>query len=539
MLMAPKEIHSHAQLLIRILCGLGLFAAGFSENQPVPANKPETEVLYHVFQRSFYDSNGDGHGDLKGMQQKLDYLQDLGVNALLLLPLYESEYYHNYFATDFEAIDKEYGSKQDFIELVKQAHRRGIKVYMDMETQYVTEDHAWWKDSYGKPASAYSDYIVYNDSANLQPESIIFDIKELPGYNGIKRKVATVKLHSPKVQEYNYNLFKYWIDPNNDGKFEDGVDGFRLDHMMDDLDWKNKFTNLFDSVWAPLISKLKMVNPKIIFMAEQAEWASWGMEYYAKAGVDRVFAFRLRGAITEMNKKSIATVADSTFIMTPPGKSQIIFIENHDMERFATAVDQHPGKLKIGAALNMLLGGTPSIYYGQEIGMRGRGGFNAFGNTDGNDIPRREAFEWYKADSGKGLAVWYKNSGPWWDQRNNKPNDGISYEEEKNDPNSLWNFYRKMISLRKKNSVLTTGKYQALENNSDSVFTFLRYDGNDEMVIAVNLSSGARQTTIDLNGSALKGRSAATIYGNEKPSINGNNMKLAIGSYGVQVWKMK
>ena len=164
--MAPKEIHSHAQLLSRLFIGL-LLLAGCRENQPVPESNPQAEVMYHVFQRSFYDSNGDGHGDLKGMTAKLDYLQQLGVNSLLLLPLYESEYYHNYFATDFEAIDKEYGSKEDFFELVQAAHRRGMKVYMDMETQYVTEDHIWWKESYGKPGSPYSDYIVYNDSANL------------------------------------------------------------------------------------------------------------------------------------------------------------------------------------------------------------------------------------------------------------------------------------------------------------------------------------------------------------------------------------
>ena len=89
--MAPKEIHSHAQLLSRFFIGL-LLLAGCRENQPVPESNPQAEVMYHVFQRSFYDSNGDGHGDLKGMTAKLDYLQQLGVNSLLLLPLYESEY---------------------------------------------------------------------------------------------------------------------------------------------------------------------------------------------------------------------------------------------------------------------------------------------------------------------------------------------------------------------------------------------------------------------------------------------------------------
>lgn len=532
-------MHSHAQLLTRVFCGLCLLLAGCGGSQPVSENKQEPEIIYHVFQRSFYDSNGDGQGDLKGLQQKLDYLQDLGVNTLLLLPLYESEYYHNYFAGNFENIDKEFGTKQDFFDLVNEAHKRGMKIYMDMETQYVTEDHAWWKESYGKPGSPYSHYIVYNDSANLKPESIIFDITELPGYDGTKRKVATVNLKSPEVQEYNYNLFKYWMDPNNDGSFEDGVDGFRLDHMMDNLDWKNKFTGLFDTLWRPLITKLKKVNPEITIVAEQAEWASWGKEYYDAAGVDRVFAFRLRMAIAAMNKKAIGEMADSTFLMTPAGKSQIVFIENHDMERFATAVNQQPGKLRAGAALNLLLGGTPSLYYGQEIGMKGRGGFNAFGNTDGNDIPRREAFEWYRVDTGRGLALWYKNSGPWWDQRNNQPNDGISVEEQKDDPNSLWNFYHNLIWLRKNEPLLTSGKYRTLPNDNDSVVSFLRYDGNEGLVIAINLSDSDTQATIDLTASPVKANNAKNVFGGEVTTADTTRMHFPIVANSAQVWKIK
>src|ERR1700684_1918182 len=99
------------------------------------------EIIYHIFQRSFYDSNGDMQGDLNGIRQKLDYLQQLGVTAILLTPLYESVFYHNYFATDFKKIDPAYGTMNDYLSLIRELHRRGMKFYMDMETQYVTEDH--------------------------------------------------------------------------------------------------------------------------------------------------------------------------------------------------------------------------------------------------------------------------------------------------------------------------------------------------------------------------------------------------------------
>jgi len=128
---------------------------------------------------------------------------------------------------------------------------------MDMETQYVTEDQLWWKDSYGNPRSKYSDYILYNDTANRKPESIIFGLNELPGYDGTKRKVATANLNSKDFQEYNFELFKYFVDPNKDGKFDDGVDGFRLDHMMDDLDFKGRLISCIKSKLQGKISRQK------------------------------------------------------------------------------------------------------------------------------------------------------------------------------------------------------------------------------------------------------------------------------------------
>ncbi|HEY2581715.1 MAG TPA: alpha-amylase family glycosyl hydrolase, partial [Mucilaginibacter sp.] len=244
--------------------------------QIVKVNSPNNEVIYHMFQRSFYDSNGDLNGDFNGISEKLGYLQDLGVTSIMLVPVVESAFYHNYFSSDFDKTDPQYGTRQEFINLVKAIHKRGMKIYLDMETQYVTEDHIWFKDSYNNPKSPYSEYIVYNDAANLKPESIIFGITELYGYNGVKKRIALVNLNSKKVKDYNYKLFKSFVDPNNDGKFDDGVDGFRLDRMMDDLDGKGKLVNLFANFWAPLIDQLKAVNPKLKFVAEQANWASYG-----------------------------------------------------------------------------------------------------------------------------------------------------------------------------------------------------------------------------------------------------------------------
>lgn len=475
-------------------CILALLLIAFSMTAKAQhqSQKDKAEVIYHVCQRSFYDSNGDGHGDLKGLMQQLPYLQDLGITSILLLPLYEADCYHNYFANDFDKIDPEFGTMEDYILLVKEIHKRGMKIYMDMETQYVTDKHLWWKESVGNPSSAYSEYILFEDSAHKIPATMVANLRELISYDGSHIKVTTVNLRSKKVLDYNRKLFAYFVDPNQDGKFDDGVDGFRLDHCMDNLDGKPALKNLFSDFWYILLNDLKKINPQIKHVAEQADWRDDGFDYLQRAGADRVFAFGLQQAILSFKKQELSRQADKLLAQCPKGKEQVVFIENHDMDRFAS-LEMNPDKQKLAASLMLLIGGVPSIYYGQEIGMTGKGG--GLGNTDGNDIPRREAFEWYKSTEGKGMATWYKNTGPWWDHSNLKANDGISLEEQSKNSGSLFNYYKKMIRLRQSHPALSGGRYAEAVNDNDQVFSFLRQYENRIVLVAVNLSAD-KQTAV-------------------------------------------
>ncbi len=451
---------------------------------------PRGEVIYHVVQRSFYDSNGDLQGDLNGLRQKLGYLQDLGITSILLLPLYDADCYHNYFANDFEKIDAEFGTLEDYLALVKEIHKRGMKIYLDMETQYVTEKHLWWKDAVGNLKSPYSDYILFDDAAHTTPSTMVFGLRELSSYDGSKIKVTTVNLKSKGVLDYNTKLFSYFIDPNKDGKFDDGVDGFRLDHAMDNLDFKPQLTNLFADFWVPLITNLKKINPKIKIVAEQAEWKDYGFDYFEKAKVDRMFGFGLQEAILSFDKQQLINKADTILRLCPRGKGQIIFIENHDMDRFAS-LEKNIKKQKVAAAIQLLIGGIPSIYYGQEISMLGKNA--TVGSNDGNGIPCREAFDWYASGAGKGTALWYKNTGVWWTNSNFKANDGISLEEQKNNPNSLFNYYKQLIHVRQSHSALSNGQYIAIENDNKNVFSFLRMYKNNKVLVAVNLSDAVQK----------------------------------------------
>ena len=489
------------------------------------------EIIYHIFQRSFYDSNGDLHGDLNGICQKLDYMQQLGITSILLTPLYESAFYHNYFAANFEKIDPKYGTMSDYLKLIREIHRRGMKFYMDMETQYVTEDSGWWKDAFGNPQSPYSDYILWDDKEHKKPSTIVFNLAELKGYNGVTRKITTANLNSEASKAYNLKLFSYWLDPNGDGRFDDGVDGFRLDHAMDDLDNKGRLPHLFQTFWNPLLAKLKAINPKITIVAEQANWFSLGHEYLKNADVDGVFGLRLAFAIRSFDKKLLLANADSTLAMLPTGKQQVVFIENHDVPRFSSAVKGNLAKLKAGAAFNLLMGGIPAIYYGQELGMTGTSA--NFGATDANEIPDRQAFEWFKSDTGKGMALWYKQTGQWKDQFNDdKPNDGISLEEEINDPNSLWNYYRQMIAIRKENPAFVEGGYKTVNNDHEHVFSFIRKSAGQTILVAVNLWDQEAEATVDANGKTRH------VISDIQPVSKNGKLVISLPPFGVGAWQI-
>ena len=497
----------------------------------ITAANAQKEVIYQVFQRSFFDSNGDGNGDLPGITQKLDYLGRLGVTTIVVTPLYQSDFYHNRFATDFEKIDPEYGSFKEYRDLVQEVHRRKMKIYQDVAMQYIAGKHPWFTDSYKTPSSKYSSYVYYNDKKNEKPW-YFFDTPEFTTYNNQKEQIIVVNLKDPKVKEYTYKVLKYWMDPDGNGSFYDGVDGFRLDHMMYDLDNAGKLINLFKDFWAPLLADLKKINPDLKIVAAQANRNSYGYEYFTKGTTDRVLAFRLQQAISTFDKKKIIAAADSTFIQMP-GKEQVVFLENTDTKRFATVAGADVRKLKIGAALNILMGGVPLLYYGQELGMQGE---PLKGSTDGNEIPLREAFEWYANTDGPGMALWYKDTGQWWDKRNAKPNDGISLEEQQKDPNSLFNYYRLLLHLHKMENAIAYGSYNNVPNRSQNVFSFTRTSDKGKVLVMINLSGTDETVTIDdsyaINLSVLKLLSGSDI------KFPRGGRTITLPPYAVQVWRV-
>lgn len=507
------------RILVLFLC---VFSTAFATAQQ--------EVMYHVVTRSFFDSNGDGIGDLKGMQQKLDYLQELGVTTLSLTPIYQSDFYHNLYVANPEKIDPKYGTFKEYRDLIQEVHRRKMKLYQEIDLQFISAKHEWFTDSFKNTKSAYSGYIYYTDIKNEKP----FSLPEIITYKNTKEQVVALNLKNAKVATYANKALKYWTDPNGDGSFYDGVDGFRIHNIADKLDNTGKMSNLLKEFWNPLFANLKKINPKLQLLAQPVNTDSFGKELYAKAGADRVLATKLREAIISFDKAKIRKAADSTFLYLEADKFPVVYIESEDTNRFASGSGMNAGKIRVGAALNFLMGGVPCIYYGQELGMKGE---YLKGDTDGNGIPVQEAFEWYTTDSGPGMALWYKETGPWWDNRSMKPNDGISLEEEQKDPNSIWNYYKDIIRLKKIQPSLALGVYEELQNDNDRVLSFTRTYKGEKALVMINLAGTKETATLEVNGKFRLDK-LKLILGTPNSAFPRGGSGIELSPYGVQVWRL-
>lgn len=453
---------------------------------PVVAAVPaqlDDEVFYQIFTRSMRDSNGDRQGDLKGIEQSLPYLQRLGVTSILLTPIQPSPFYHNYFPDQPGGVDLAYGTMADFRSLARAIHRRGMKLYLDEEFQYVTSGHPWFKSAFGNPSSPYSSFFFFHGANNTNPESGPFGITIAKAFPGIEVGITTVNMNAPGFERWAADYLMTWIDPNRDGDLSDGVDGFRLDHMMDDLDNKHIDTNLFDGFWKPIFVKLKRANPRLKFIAEQWDWGDGG-DFLRRGGVDAAFAFPLVGAIRSFDKGKIVAAIRQLEKAIPPGKHELVFVENHDMQRIASDPGITLEKLRTAATLSMLLKGPPLIYYGQELGMRGKP--RPEYKSDEKDIGDREAFEWSARTEAPGEADWYKGPKSYWTERFARDHDGISVQEEDRDPASLLNHYRRLLKLRAGHAALRSGAQRILPSAPD-ILEIERSGSGERLVIVANL----------------------------------------------------
>lgn len=482
-----------------------ILAALFAFTAPAQARpvSPPPEMVYHIFVRSFADSNGDRQGDLAGIRQRLGYLQRLGVTTVMLTPLYPSQFYHNYFADDFDGVDPEFGTMADFAALVRTAHKRGMKIVLDEEIQYVSDRHEWRIASAGQPESAYGKFLLYRDGTNRTPVPTLLGTNDFTVWPGQKRQVFTVNLAEPKVQFYFARYFARWADPDGDGDPSDGVDGFRIDHMMDDLDNAGVLKNLLANFWAPIITKLHGLNPKLTFIAEQADWGD-GAAFFAKGGVDRVFAFPIWRAAGKLDAAAFAAAIAGSNTVIPPGRNQLVFLENHDTPRFAHGAARRAEILRLGAAITLLTGWVPSLYYGQEIGMSGTQTDEYATNADARDIPLRQAFRWMPDPMAAGSAGWYREfPEAYHTPDSNGPGDGVSVAEQEGRPGSLLETYRTLAGLRMRWPALGHGATRVLAQTGNLVLIERGAKAGKALVL-FNFGGDETSASLPLPGGAVR-----------------------------------
>ena len=481
--------------LLAVLALLFGLAAVPSPAAEAPRAKAGEEVFYHVFFRSFADGDGDRIGDLRGLAQRLDYLKELGITSLLLTPLQPSPYYHNYFATDFESIEPAYGTMDDYRAFLHAAHARGLKVYLDMEIQYVGEGHPWWTRSIGKPDAPFADFLLWRDKARGEAEPFL-DRPRWEGYDGRMIGIAMVNLNSPKVRDHFRRVLLQWADPHGDGSGRDGADGFRIDHMMDDLDNKRLATNLFETFWTPIFDALRTRRPGFRIMAEQYDWG-YGADWLTRGRADMVFAFPLRGAIGKLDKGEIVKALRETERLTPAGKSQVVFVENHDTDRLMSLLQGDQAKARAAAAIMLLAKGEPLIYYGQELGMRGIARKGSL--ADSAHIPLREAMRWSADLEAPGSAIWYRGDKPWWTERYNRSDDSVSVQEQDADPDSLLNWYRRLLALRRQRPELRHGTQRVPCDDAGKLLCLLREAGGQRTLLLANLGDAPASPELALD----------------------------------------
>ena len=437
-------------------------------------------VFYEIFVRSFYDSTGDGIGDLPGLIEKLDYLNDgdptttddLGITGIWLMPINVSPSYHGYDVVDYYEINPEYGTKEDFLRLIEEAHKRGIRIIVDLVVNHTSTQHPWFIDARSGPDAEFRDWFVWAD--------------EDPGWRGPEGQpvwhrtqhgyyyavfwdgMPDLNLENPDVTAEMYEIARYWVE-------DMGADGFRLDaikHLIergpiqentrDTHEWLQGFYNF-----------VKEVNTDA-FVVGEAWTNTQQVLRYTDGGVDVAFQFDLAlaainsinsGFATQVGREQRAIVRDF-----PPGQ-YATFLTNHDQNRIMSQFQDDVGKAKLAATWLLTSPGVPFIYYGEEIGQQG--------TKPDEDI--RRPMQW-TSDS---YRVGFTEGRPWRVPYDDFETKSVALQQD--DPDSLLNHYRALIHLRNQQTALRVGDWVQVDSESNRVYAYLRYTDDEVLLVVLNL----------------------------------------------------
>ena len=449
-------------------------------------------VFYEIFVRSFYDSDGDGIGDIQGIIEKLDYLNDgnpntssdLGVTALWLMPIFPSPSYHGYDVTDYRDIHPDYGNMDDFRALVNAAHSRGIKVIIDFVGNHTSDQHPWFTSSANNNDKR--DWYIWRSSApdyNGPWGQTVWHERNNAYYYGIFwGGMPDLNYNNQEVTNEIKNTVRFW-------KEDIGVDGFRIDAVKHWIENGSNQENTAQTLswWRDFYVFQKSIDAGLMTVGEA--WTSTqNIAPYTDNRLDYCFEFDLANAILDgVINQSGAGITNkmNEILSTYPEGQYGTFLTNHDQDRSFNRLGQSPARAKLAASILLSLPGVPYLYYGEEVGMLGQ-------KPDENI---RRPMQWSsEANAG------FSSQTPWHPINTNFANANVA--DQSQDQNSLWRHYQKWISTRNNTAALRKGTYTAVNAGSTTVFAFLRVLDNETPVLALhNLSTQNRE---ELNLSATQ-----------------------------------
>lgn len=505
------------QFLLVILLIFGLIACDKNEPKdpidpidPVDGNptaeelrlaNPKNDVYYQIFVRSFADSNDDGIGDLKGITENVDYLVDLGVTAVWLLPIHPSPSYHGYDVMDYLAINPQYGTMADFEEMIETLEDHDIKIIIDLVINHTSDQHPWFISANSSSTSPYRDYYIWNNGNAY--ESFVGGMKDL-------------NFRNEKVIDEIKSIMDFYL--------EKGIHGFRIDAAKHLIEGTNVILdNSF--LLLELNNHIKDRYPNSFIVSEVFDYYyQMVTDYYI--GSDSAFNFFGAEQIwSKVGKLESRYLLVSNLIKAYNSFREIKedfvdspFLTNHDLDRLASM----PGfmndipKQKLAAHVLLTLPGSPFIYYGEELGMKGyrdysQDGFIVPGYGIAYDEFRRTPFLWGESDQ---MTTWFPNT---------MNDDTLTLSEQKLDANSLFSTYQTLIRLRKDNPALMYGnQFIPYKDNTSLIQGYIRHyefeDYSQTLLIVHNLTTEIQ--TIDVDGTLIYGSQSINPYGTVIIEIN-------------------
>jgi alpha-glucosidase len=488
----------------------------------------QNAVFYEIYPRSFADSNNDGIGDLNGITSKLDYLHELGVDAIWITPCFPSpQVDFGYDVSDYEAIDPMYGTMQDFDRLVSEAKKRNIRVILDFVVNHTSDQHKWFLDSRSSKTSKYRDWYIWRDGKNGGPPNNWQSEFGVPAwtfdkktgqyyYNYFYPQQPDLNWRNPAVKAAMLDVTRFW--------YKRGVAGFRLDAV----DTLFEDPNLTDNPPSPGKDKFGRPNFARIHntklpevhdvlqdlrkIADQYDAVligeTWTKDiaelknYYGEHGNELQMPMDLM--FGTVNKLSAPEFRRQIAAVDSAGGWPVFVISNHDMvrsyNRYGDGV--HNDEIaKLMASLYLTLRGSPIMYYGEELGMQNNDpkrkeevkdpqGITGWPGEIGRD-GERTPMQWSDAKN-----AGFSNAKPWLPVPPTYKTHNLAAESK--DPNSILSVYRQLLAMRHNEPALLNGTYTALNEDEPNVLSYLRKDNNEAILVLLNMSNSPQKIKLNL-----------------------------------------